>query len=343
MQVKGLTLAIIAEGLRVLSRQLATGEGGNAGLASLAKRAEVKGVASPYHLGFLIGPRINAAGRIGHANMAFELITTSDVRKRTNLTEKLHVLNAERQEIEAGVLEQAIAQVESADNVPDIIITASKGWHPGVVGIVAGRLKERYDRPAIVISLTQDSGGFIGKGSGRSLTGVDLGSAIAKAREEGLLIAGGGHAMAAGLTIAEEQLPAFTTYLNESLGDSVREALAGRSLTIDAIVAPIAVSAQFARLIEQAGPFGPGNAEPLFLLENVRAFYPKIVGDAHVSCVLKSDAGEEVRSIAFRAGDDEVGKALASGERLHVVGKIKADDWRGGNAGQFQIVDVTYP
>lgn len=339
MQVKGLTRAMIAQGLRVLSRQMKTGEGGNPGLASLARRAGVKGQLSPYHLGFLLGPRINAAGRIGHANMAFDLITTPDKSKRDLLSERLHVLNAERQAIEAEVLEQAISQIEQSATLPNIIIAKGLDWHQGVVGIVAGRLKERYDRPVIAISLSQNDSGCLGKGSGRSISGVDLGGAIIAARENGLLVAGGGHAMAAGLTIAEDQLEPFADFLEKSIGAAVIEARANRSLSLDGIVSPLAVSGQFATMIENAGPFGPGNAEPVFMLEAVTPIYPKVVGEAHLACTLRSDTGEEVRAIAFRVVDEPLGDLLASGERLNLAGKIKVDDWRGGNAGQFQIVD----
>lgn len=338
MAVKGLTRAMIAQGLKIMTHQLDHGQGGNPGLAALAERCGVKTPASPYHLGFLIGPRINAAGRIGHANIAFDLLTTKSGEKRRALTEKLHLMNAERQAIERDVLAAAIAQVEAMALLPDVIVCAGEGWHPGVIGIVAGRIKERFDRPAVVIGFDGDEG----KGSGRSITGVDLGAAISTAREKGALVAGGGHAMAAGLTINRTQLATFTENVQTALTQDVKMALQSQYTQIDAVVAPSAVTGNYARLIAQAGPFGTGNPEPVFMLENVRALYPKLVGDAHIACTLTSDGGDEARAIAFRCSDDAMGEALMSGKRLHVSGRIKVDDWRGGDAGQFQISDVAY-
>ena len=347
MPVTGLTRAMIAQGLKVLSRQVKTGSGGNAGLAALGKAAGVKLPATPYHLGFLLGPRINAAGRIGHANLAFELLTTRDEKKRARLSEKLHAMNADRQQIELDVLNAATAQIEQLAKkgpLPPVIIAAGEGWHPGVVGIVAGRLRERFNRPALALEITMDgAGNAIAKGSGRSMSGVDLGSAISKAREDGLLISGGGHAMAAGLSLAGDQLAALQSYLNEELRADVDEALAGQTVELDGVLSAQAVSGTTATLIAKAGPFGVGNPEPKFILEDMQVRYPKVVGESHLSCVLTSPTGEEVRAIAFRVVGEPLGEALMTGERLNVAGRIKLDDWRGGNAAQFHIADVAIP
>ncbi|MEO1149473.1 MAG: single-stranded-DNA-specific exonuclease RecJ [Pseudomonadota bacterium] len=347
MPVTGLTRAMIAQGLKVLTAKLDRGgEGagphGSGGMVTLANRAGVKTPASPYHLGFSIGPRINAAGRVGHANMAFDLLTTSDPSRQRDLAEKLHVMNTERQAIEADVLAEAIAQCDhqiSGEGVtPPVLIAAGEGWHPGVVGIVAGRLKERYGRPALAIGFENG----IGKGSGRSIEGVDLGGAIAAARADGMLVAGGGHAMAAGLTVEQDQLAAFTRALTTSLGDAVADALTDQRKLIDGVVAPMAVTGPFAQLIAQAGPFGTGNPEPIFVIRDVHVEAPKILSDAHIACTLVSDGNDKARAIAFRCMDDPVGEALLSAKRLHVAGRIKSDDWRGGDAGQFQINDVAF-
>ncbi len=331
MDMTGLTRVLVAQGLKVL------GQGGNPGLAALGVRAGVKGAPSTYHLGFLLGPRINAAGRIGHARLAFELLTTDDASRRQYLAEKLHVMNAERQAIEAGVQEDALRLIETEQlAADDVIVVAGEGWHPGVVGIVAGRIKETFDKPAIVIGLDGDTG----KGSGRSISGVDLGGAITAAKNDGLLIAGGGHAMAAGLTIAAGQVGELRRRLNETLGGEIRAAYANRQLELDAVISPAAVTKTFADMIAQAGPYGPGNAEPVFALTDIRAEYVKVVGQNHLSLTLMGPAGENVRAIAFRAEGEALGKALRAGKRLHVVGKVKADDWRGGDAGQFQISDA---
>jgi len=331
MQITGFTRVLVAQGLKVL------GGDGNKGLKALGLRAGMKGPPSTYHLGFLIGPRINAAGRIGHARLAFDLMTTDDPIKRNALAERLHVMNAERQEIEAQVQAAALRDIEiNQRHADDVIVTAGEGWHPGVIGIVAGRLKEVYDRPVIVISVD----GGTGKGSGRSITGVDLGAAISAAREEGVLAAGGGHAMAAGLTISADRISAFRKLLNDRLARAVIVARTNRTLEIDAVVGASAVSKTFSELIATAGPYGPGNPEPSFALLNMRAEYLKVVGKGHVSLTLVSETGESARAIAFRAEGEALGEILASGRRLHAAGKIRADDWRGGDAGQLQISDA---
>ncbi len=331
MHITGLTRVLVAQGLKVL------GQGGNPGLTALGARAGMKGPPSTYHLGFLLGPRINAAGRIGHARLAFELLTTTDDARRQYLAEKLHGMNAERQAIEAAVQEQALRRVETDKLYQDAaIIVAGEGWHPGVVGIVAGRLKEKFDRPVVVIGVNEG----VGKGSGRSITGVDLGGAISAAKNDGLLIAGGGHAMAAGLTIAPDKVAALRQRLNDALEGEVAMARENRTLDIDAVIAPGAVTKTFAEMIAQAGPYGPGNPEPVFALTDMRADYVKTVGQNHIALTLKGDAGQSVRAIAFRAEGEPLGEVLRAGGRLHIAGRVKADDWRGGDAGQLQISDA---
>ncbi|MBB5518699.1 single-stranded-DNA-specific exonuclease RecJ [Amphiplicatus metriothermophilus] len=331
MPITGLARVMVAQGLKVL------GQGGNPGLKALAARAGVKGAPSAYHLGFLLGPRLNAAGRIGHARLALELLTGADPARLSALAERLHVMNAERQAIETAVLEDAIAQVErTGAHESSVIVAAGEGWHPGVIGVVAGRLKEKYDRPAIVIGLE----GEMGKGSGRSIAGVDLGAAVTAAKAEGLLAAGGGHAMAAGLTVARAAVAPFTAFLNERLGEDVARARADRRLDIDGVVAVGAVSGELAAMIERAGPFGPGNPEPLVALTNVRSVRARTVGSGHVSCLLANDSGETARAVAFRAEEAGLAAILTAGGRVHVAGKIRRDDWRGADAAQFHIVDA---
>ena len=331
MEMTGLTRTLVAQGLKTLDK------GGNPGLSALGARAGAKGRSSAYHLGFLLGPRINAAGRIGHAQLAFNLLTTTDTARAKQLAEQLHVMNAERQAIEADVQEAAIKTitVEQLDE-DDIIVVAGEGWHPGVIGIVAGRIKEIYDRPSIVIG----TGNGVGKGSGRSISGVDLGAAIGELKNQELLIAGGGHAMAAGLTVSVDNISALRSTLNERLSESIQIARQARTSDIDAIIAPQAVTKSFAEMVNQAGPFGPGNPEPLFALTDMQAKFIKTVGQNHLSVTLSNDAGASVRAIAFRAEGEPLGNILRSGERLHVAGKIRADDWRGGDAGQLQISDA---
>jgi single-stranded-DNA-specific exonuclease len=334
MPMTGLARVLTAQGLKVL-----TGHG-NPGLKALARKAGMKGVATAFDLGFLLGPRINAAGRIGHARLAFDLLTTADADLREALAEKLHVMNAERQAIERAVQEEAIALVERRRlHERAVIVATGEGWHPGVVGIVAGRLKDRYQRPAIVAGV--DAG--LAKGSARSITGVDIGAAIRAARGAGLLLAGGGHAMAAGLTAAAGRLADLDAFLDHALRGDVDRAIAAQRFEIDALVAPGAVQARFARLIEAAGPFGPGNPEPIFALASMTVERTRLVGDAHLACDLVSATGEGVRAIAFRSEGEKLGDLLKSRRRLHLAGRVKADGWRGGDAGQFQIVDAAEP
>lgn len=331
MPMTGLARVLTAQGLKVLS------SGGNPGLKELGKRAGVRGAATAFDLGFLLGPRINAAGRIGHARLAFDLLTTDDPARRAGLAEKLHVMNAERQAIERAVLEEAIALVEQRRlHERAVIVAAGEGWHPGVVGIVAGRLKDRYQRPAIVIGV--DNG--VGKGSARSIADVDIGAAIRSARQQGLLLTGGGHAMAAGLTAEAGRLGELGAFLDKALRADVDRALSHQRFEIDALVGPSAVSGAFARMLDQVGPFGPGNPEPVFALAAMSVDVAKVVGEAHIACELASAGGERVRAIAFRAEGEKLGELLKSRRRLHLAGRIKTDDWRGGEAAQFQIADA---
>lgn len=331
MEMTGLTRVLVAQGLKVMKA------GANPGLRALASRAGAKGDPSSYHLGFLIGPRINAAGRIGHARLAFELMATEDPARAAELAEKLHVMNAERQAIEADVQLEALRQIENKHlDDHEIIIAAGEGWHAGVIGIVAGRIKEKFDKPAIVIGV--DNG--IGKGSGRSIPGVDLGRAISSARESGLLIAGGGHSMAAGLTVAEAEIETLRRKLNDELAEAVREARINRTQKIDAVVDSSAVTRGFAETIELAGPFGPGNPEPVFAVCDLRVAGVRLVGENHLSLTLQNASGASVRAIAFRAEGERLGEILRTSARVHIAGKIRSDDWRGGDAGQLQVMDA---
>lgn len=331
MPMTGVTRALTAQGLKVLNG------GGNAGLAELRRRAGSTGAAGVYDLGFVLGPRINAAGRIGHARLAFELLTTDDADKRARLAERLHVMNAERQAIEKDVQEGALAAIERASlDKCAVIVAAGEGWHQGVVGIVAGRIKDIYDRPAVIIGID----GAVAKGSARSISGVDIGAAIREARDAGLLLAGGGHAMAAGLTIDPAALPEFSSFLEVRCRAAVDEALKNRTREIDAVIAPTAVSGAFATMIEAAAPFGPQNPEPVFVLASVRVDQARTVGAAHLACDLVGAGGERVRAIAFRAVGEPLGDLLASRRRIHLAGRIKQDSFRGKGAAQFQITDA---
>lgn len=341
MPMKGLARVIVAQGLKIMNAR--ENGPGTPGLWALADAAGAKSPFSSYTLGFQIGPRINAAGRIGHARQAFELMTTNDNARRLALADELHEINARRQEIEADVQHEAEITITqnktsgaSETTSTSVAIAAGEGWHPGVVGIVAGRLKDKLRKPVFVIGL-QDG---IGKGSGRSLSGVDLGAACVAAREAGILISGGGHEMAAGITIAQEKLDAFQIFLDAQLGRHIKRAQARRIIDVDGIINAAAVNRRLVDDTARAGPFGPSNPEPVFVLKDMTVLSTKPVGVGHLAITLLSPTGQNVRSIAFRVVGDPLGDLLSTASRLHLAGKIKADDWRGGDAAQFQIIDA---
>lgn len=332
----GVNRAITAQGLKVMSHW------SRPGLKALADVAGVAGEASPYHAGFLIGPRINAGGRIGKSNLGARLLTTSDPDEARRIAEELDALNAERREVEAAVLDAAVLQIEAdgvAEDAP-ILIASGDHWHPGVIGIAAGRIKERFNRPAIVIGIDPQTG--LAKGSGRSVTGVDLGSAVAAAREAGLLMAGGGHAMACGLTAEAGKIEALRDYLTEALSKSWRAADAAREYAVDAVVHPAAVDFDFANQLAAAAPFGQGNPEPRFAFSDLRRTFAQRVGSDHVRFTFEARSGDRLSGIAFRCADEPMGQALlASGEAVfHAAGKLKADDGRYGKKADFHLEDL---
>ena len=335
----GLNRAYVAQGLRVLARR------GNIGLKALADVSRLEGTPAAYHLGFLLGPRVNAGGRVGRADLGARLLTTSDTGEAAAIAAELDRLNKERQAIEAQVLEEALAQVDMAlgasrrNASPPVILAASKGWHPGVIGIVAARLKERYERPAIVVAL---DGKGEGKGSGRSIQGVDLGRAVTAALESGLLVNGGGHAMAAGLTVREDKLEDLTEFLESRLAGDVLTASESKALRLDGALSARGANRALYDLLEQAGPYGAGNPEPRFALPAMRIAHVDLVGGAHVRCTLTGEDGARLKAIAFRAAETPLGKALldrGTGS-IHVAGRLKADDWRGRHDVQFNIEDA---
>ncbi len=332
----GVNRAITAQGLKVMSRW------SRIGLKALADLAGVTGEASPYHAGFLLGPRINAGGRIGKSNLGARLLTATDPVEAHQIAEELDQLNAERRAIEADVLEAALVDIEAhgvEDDTP-VLIASGDYWHPGVIGIAAGRVKERFNRPSIVIGIDPETG--MAKGSGRSCPGVDLGTAVAEARQSGLLLAGGGHAMACGLTVEASRIGEFRAFLTEKLADSWRDAHEARQYQVDAILHPAAVDFDFANALNAAAPFGQGNPEPRFAFSDVRRTFAQRVGSDHVRFTFEARTGERLNGIAFRCADEPMGQALlASGEAVfHAAGKLKADDGRYGRKADFHLEDL---
>ena len=340
VRLEGLNRALVTQGLRVMARRH------NTGLAALADAAHIAEKPSEYHAGFILGPRVNAGGRVGEASLGARLLTTGDAAEAAQLAAQLDGLNAERQAIEAEVLEEALAFVAEAKETETadapLICVAGEGWHPGVIGIVASRLKEKYQRPALVIGLDGDTG----KGSGRSIEGVDLGSAIIAARQAGLLVNGGGHKMAAGLTVERARLADLRAFLNERIGAAVAAGEATPTLNVDAQIRLGGATNALAAAVRRLAPFGAGNPEPRFVLPDVRVAKADIVGKGHVRCIL-TDGGAgggkgRLKAIAFRAAGEPLGEALLNtrGLALQLAGKIRADTWQGRDGVQLIIDDA---
>ncbi len=336
----GLNRAFVVRGLEVARR------GDNVGLASLALAARVSGPLNPYHLGFLIGPRINAGGRIGNAALGTELLTIDDEHHALAIAARLDELNAERQRIEVEAVEEAAAVAEmeiGGGEGPPVLVLASANWHPGVAGLIAARLRERFGRPSFAIALHPDG---TGTGSGRSMPGVDLGRVVIEAMERGLVAKGGGHAMAAGVTILPGQLGGFRAFLAEALAGDVALARAATALPIDAALTARGAGLDLVRDIERAGPFGSGNPGPLFAFPAHRARFAQVVGKGgHVSFTLASDDGARLKAIAFRAANTAIGDALLrDGDgAFHFAGALSIDHYQGREQVQFRLTDLARP
>ena len=334
--LKGLNRAFVSKGLLAMRRRE------HVGLTALMDAARLTGPPECWHLGFLLGPRINAGGRIGRADLGVRLLLASDATEAAAMAAELDRLNRERQVIEQQTLAEAEAEALAALGIEEkgaVVVAAGHGWHPGVVGLVAARLKERFGRPAFAIALEP---GGIGTGSGRSITGVDLGAAVRHAVSTGLLIKGGGHAMAAGVTISPDKLGAFRAYLEESLHDGVEKARQEDSLLIDGAVSAAGATVAMLNDIARAGPFGAGHAEPVFALPSHTLAYAEEVGQAHVRARLRAGDGTMLNAIAFRAAGKPLGTALIAnrGRNVHTAGTLSIDRWDGQERVQFRLMDL---
>jgi len=336
----GFNRALTGLGLKVMSSW------GNPGLkALLAVAGAEPGPAKSNHAGFILGPRINAGGRIGRADLGARLLSTDDPLEAQALAEELDALNIARREVEREVTETATRRVEQTGQHADgsaVVVVSGEDWHPGVVGIVAGRLRERWRKPVIVIGV--DAVGNVAKGSGRSQPGMNLGRAIQSAWREGLLLAGGGHAMAAGLTMRPDGIDALRDFLNAAMAGEQVDADALDWVEVDALIEPGAASRALFEDFERLAPFGPANPEPLFALHGVQAREPVQMNGGHVRCRLVGADGASVKAIAWRCADLPTGRALLAGQGgLSVVGRLKADDWNGRKGVQFEIEDIADP
>ncbi|HML07008.1 MAG TPA: single-stranded-DNA-specific exonuclease RecJ [Xanthobacteraceae bacterium] len=332
----GLNRAFVAKGLIALRRRKRVGH------VSLMDVARLSGPPEAWHLGFLLGPRINAGGRIGRADLGVRLLIEDDPDEAAKIAAELDRLNRERQAIELETLAQAEAETMAALGTEErgaVVVTAAEGWHPGVVGLVAARLKERFGRPAFAIALEP---GGIGTGSGRSIVGVDLGRAVRRAVAEGLLVKGGGHAMAAGVTLRKDALAPLRAFLEATLGPDVEAARRANGLLIDGAVSAAAADPALVALIERAGPFGSGNPEPVIALPAHTIVYTEEVGQAHMRVRLKSPDGAAVNAIAFRAAGQKLGAGLLQnrGRQVHAAGSFALDRWQGEERVQFRLADI---
>ena len=332
----GLNRAFVAKGLLVLRRRE------QPGLVSLMDVARLSGPPEAWHLGFLLGPRINAGGRVGSADLGVRLLLETDPIEAAKIAAELDRLNRERQAIEQETLAQAEAEAMAALGIEEtgaVVITAAEGWHPGVVGLVAARLKEKFGRPAFAIALEP---GGIGTGSGRSITGVDIGRAVRRAVAEGLLVKGGGHAMAAGVTLRKGALAQLRAFLEAALSADVASARRLSGLMIDGAVSAAGANLDLVTMIERAGPFGSGNPEPVIALPAHTVTYAEEVGQAHMRARLKSADGASVNAIAFRAAGQKLGTALLNsrGGQVHAAGSFAIDRWQGEERVQFRLTDI---
>ena len=336
----GLNRAFVVRGLEVARR------GDNKGMAALALAGRISGPINPYHLGFIIGPRINAGGRIGNAALGTELLTIDDEHHALSIAARLDELNSERQRIEVEAVEEAAAVAEmeiGSGEGPPVLVLASANWHAGVVGLIAARLRERFERPTFAIALAPDG---TGTGSGRSMPGVDLGRAVIEAVETGLIAKGGGHAMAAGVTIKPGQLGPFRSFLAQALSVDVAAARAATALPVDAALTARGASVDLVRDLERAGPFGSGNPGPVFAFPAHRAKFAQVVGKGgHVSFALVSEDGARLKAIAFRAASTAIGDALLrdNDASFHFAGSLGIDHYQGREQVQFRLTDLAKP
>jgi single-stranded-DNA-specific exonuclease len=328
----GVNRALVRQGLRVMARRE------RPGIKALADVGRLDQAPTAYALGFVLGPRVNAGGRIGAADLGARLLATADESEARQLAQRLDILNTERREIEAAVRAEAMAQVEARGLTEAALVwAAGEGWHPGVVGIVAARLKEAFHRPAVVIGLD----GGTGKGSARSVSGVDLGSAVQRCAAEGLLLKGGGHKMAAGLTVARDQLEPAMARLTELLARQGAGASGQGDLRLDALVDPAAVTPEFIEQIEAAGPFGAQAPAPRFALADV-GVTARPMGEGHLRLTLSSGA-TRLEAVAFSVAGTPMGAALANGghKRFHLAGRLELNTWGGRTKPQFRLEDAS--
>ena len=328
----GVNRALVVQGLKVMLRRK------NAGLSALADVALIDEAPSTYHLGFLLGPRINAGGRVGESYLGAQLLATESAEEAFEIAQKLDAYNTERREIENQVLQEALEKAEQ-QKAGSVVYIAGEGWHPGVIGIVASRLKERYGLPSCVLTIEDGKA----TGSGRSITGVDLGACVIAARQAGIITDGGGHKMAAGFSLDHDRLDDFNAFLSERISKQIEEEGIVPTINIDGAVSVEGATMELVEVLQKLAPFGTGNAEPRFAFSNVRIAKSDVVGVNHVRCFLTGlDSKKQLAAIAFNCVDTELGRALLrhKGLPLHIVGRLRENIWQGRSSVQLLIDDV---
>ena len=329
----GINRALVSQGLKVM------GQRRNTGLKALADVAGLKEAPETYHAGFQLGPRINAGGRIGSPDLGSRLLGTDDADEAMEIAHRLDELNLERRGIEAAVQEAAVEEAEKVgDDLGPLVVCAGEGWHPGVIGIVAGRLKDSFNRPACVIAFDGDTG----TGSGRSVTGVDLGAAVIAACQAGILIKGGGHKMAAGFTVEKAKLEELKAFLSDRVATDIKEGDIRPTLYLDGAMKPKAADMNLLEILAQVGPFGAGNPEPRFVIPAAQLSYAAVVGERHVRGFVTGEGGGRLAAISFNCVDSPLGQALlnSDGAPLHLAGRLKVNTWQGRSSAQLHIDDA---
>jgi len=332
--LKGVNRAFATQGMKIMSGD------GNIGLRALADVSGIGKIETVYHATFMLGPRLNAGGRIGDPWLAAKLLTTDDRAEAIELAERLHGLNDERKAVEAAILEEATSQAERAlakDPNLNAIVAGGEGWHPGVIGIVAGRLKDKMHLPCVVIGWGEGLGP-VAKGSARSVTGVNIGDAIADAAREGIIHSGGGHAMAGGLSLDPDQVTVFADWLNTRIGEQKTSLIAARELCVDAVIGAGAATVELCDLVDRLGPFGAGAPQPVFALEGAAIIGPRLIGQNHLKFIAEDSSGR-VECVAWRALDTPLGDAIRQGGHMHIVGRLKVNEWQGRKRVQMDVSD----
>ena len=332
--LEGINRAFVRQGLTVMQ------QGRNAGVQALGKVARAEGIWGTYQLGFQLGPRVNAGGRVGEAEIGTRLLSTESPEEAAGFAARLDDFNAQRRAIESAVQDAVTRNVEAlletSNALPPYILQTGDGWHAGVIGIVAGRLKDKYQRPCFVITFDENG---LGKGSARSISSVDVGRLVAGAVDEKIIDGGGGHAMAAGVTLQCAQLADFEAYLSDALGSMALDK--PRRLRLDASLTPKAATRELWEMMQQVGPFGAGNPEPRLVLPAVGIVKPAVVGDGHVRCILAGEGGGSLKAMAFASVPEEVRMLIqTTNAPLHMAGYLRADDWNGRRDVQFMVHDA---